>query len=362
MKHHLLIGTWTPPGVVFTVAFDDEALTLELVERNPIPEHEPISWLTISHDKKTLYGASMKNFSSHSITSPTDITPAASHPIGGDPSAQLASTNTRAIFILAAQRPPYTVYGAPFYNHAGYGNVFSIDDSGRLDKNIQNYELDPKAGVHGMVFDSSESYLYSADMHANCIWTHLKDPSTGTLALVSRTPAPAEGDQPRWVAMHPSGRYLYACMEKGNRLAEYLIDPESHRPVFTHHTWPLSPPCLPPAPHFRGDVVFPSSSGKFLFASTRNSKKGVPGYLSVYALKESGAVDGQVQLVPTCTSGGHSNAVSPCPWSDEWVAVTDDEVGGVEVWRWDGRGNWFGRVARLEVREPGFGMNAVWYD
>lgn len=46
MLHHLMIGTWTPPGAIFTVAFDDEALTLELVKRTSIPEDEPISWMT----------------------------------------------------------------------------------------------------------------------------------------------------------------------------------------------------------------------------------------------------------------------------------------------------------------------------
>lgn len=44
--HHLMIGTWTPPGVIFTVAFDDEKLTLELVKRTEIPHEEPISWMT----------------------------------------------------------------------------------------------------------------------------------------------------------------------------------------------------------------------------------------------------------------------------------------------------------------------------
>jgi carboxy-cis,cis-muconate cyclase len=31
--HHLMIGTWTPPGAIFTVQFDDEKLTLKLVKR-----------------------------------------------------------------------------------------------------------------------------------------------------------------------------------------------------------------------------------------------------------------------------------------------------------------------------------------
>ena len=46
MKHHLMIGTWTPPGVIITVAFDDEKLTLELVKKTDIPKDEPISWMT----------------------------------------------------------------------------------------------------------------------------------------------------------------------------------------------------------------------------------------------------------------------------------------------------------------------------
>jgi hypothetical protein len=47
MKHHLLVGTWTPPGAIFTFEFDDESLELKMIKRTPIPENEPISWLTI---------------------------------------------------------------------------------------------------------------------------------------------------------------------------------------------------------------------------------------------------------------------------------------------------------------------------
>jgi hypothetical protein len=47
VKHHLMIGTWTPPGVIITVAFDDENLTLELVKKTEIPQDEPISWMAL---------------------------------------------------------------------------------------------------------------------------------------------------------------------------------------------------------------------------------------------------------------------------------------------------------------------------
>lgn len=48
MKHHLMVGTWTPPGRIYTVQFDDEALTLTLLHKTDIPEAEPISWMTFS--------------------------------------------------------------------------------------------------------------------------------------------------------------------------------------------------------------------------------------------------------------------------------------------------------------------------
>ena len=44
-KHHLMIGTWVKPGVIITVAFDDEKLTLELVKKTEIQHDEPISWM-----------------------------------------------------------------------------------------------------------------------------------------------------------------------------------------------------------------------------------------------------------------------------------------------------------------------------
>ena len=146
------------------------------------------------------------------------------------------------------------MYGNPFYEHAGYGNVFSVDDKGKLEKNIQNYEYSEKSAIHGMVFDPSETYLYSADMWADKIWTHEKDVN-GKLTLVDSVDAPAAGDHPRWVEIHPSGHYLYVLMEAGNRLGVYVIDERTHLPVFTQTTYPLVPPgrfCINASTVYRG--------------------------------------------------------------------------------------------------------------
>ena len=111
-----------------------------------------------------------------------------------------------------------------------------------MESNIQNYEYSPESAIHGMVFDSTETYLYSADMWGNKIWTHTKDGQTGKLSLVGSVDAPTSGDHPRWVEIHPRGTYLYVVMEAGNNLAVYVIDQNTHMPVFTQLTYPLIPP------------------------------------------------------------------------------------------------------------------------
>ena len=263
--------------------------------------------------------------------------------------------------MLAARRPPYHVYGNPFYEYAGYGNVFSVDADGALAANVQNYEYAPSSGVHGMVFDASETFLYSADLQANKIWTHRKDDSTGHLTLVDCLEAPSPDDHPRWVELHPSGRYLYVLMEAGNRLAVYVIDERRGVPVFTHLTYPLVPAGLPARNKYRGDVVFAQRSGRYLFATTRsNGGAAYTGYITAFRLGPHGNVERQLFIHPTSTSGGHSNAVSLCDFDDQWLALCDDQDGFVEMYRFRDEG--LARVARVDIPEPGFGMNAIWYD
>lgn len=133
------------------------------------------------------------------------------------------------------------MYGNPFYKHASHGNIFAVDDRGGLLHNIQDYEYQENAGVHGMAFDPSESVLYSADMGSNKLWTHSKANEDGTLQLLGSIPAPDPGDHPRWVEVHRGGKYLYLLMEAGNRLAEYKINTKSRLPEFTGKMFPLFP-------------------------------------------------------------------------------------------------------------------------
>jgi len=111
---------------------------------------------------------------------------------------------------------------------------------------------------------------------------------------------------------------------------------------------------------YRADVVFLSHSKNYLFATSRANPTNITGYISAFNLGAAGNIIRQLCMNPTPTSGGHSNAVSPCPWSDEWLALTDDQEGWIEMYRW--KDEWMARVAHCDVKEPGFGMNSIWYD
>lgn len=366
--HHLIVGTWTPPGAIFTFAFDDEALTLRLLKRTAIPVDEPISWMAFDHVKKNIYGAALKKWSSFSVESPTSILHRASHPLSHHPQASSPSTDTRAIFLLPATSPPYAVYCSPFYSNASSGTVFAVDPSGSLDRPVQTFDYGPGSAVHGAVFHPDGRHLFSADLSANKLWLHRRpraeDPHLDTVTSV---PAPAPDDHPRWVAVHPGGRFLYALMESGNRICEYAVDPPSNMcPVFTGRHFSLLPdqddPDYPPEPgaRYRGDVCALSYSSNHLFASTRAFSPNHRGYLSAFRLRPDGSMDRRVMIRPTPNSGGHSNAVSPSDWCDDWVAVVEDQHGWLDIHRW--RDETLEPVARIRVDEPGFGMNVLWHD
>ncbi|CAI4219997.1 unnamed protein product [Parascedosporium putredinis] len=330
-----------PPGAIFTVAFDDEALTLTLVQRTEIPEDEPISWMAFDHAKKNIYGAAMKKWGSYAVKTPSEIVHETSQPLGVDPQANSKETNTRAIFLLPAKQPPMPSTATPSTSTPATATS-SSSSTGALETNIQNYEYQPNSGIHGMVFDPTETYLYSADLTANKLWCHRKDPAdpdSGKVVLVGSVDAPGEKD-------HPAGS---PCTPPATTYAHAHLHPP---PL------PLIPPGIPDRwTMYRADVCALTFSGKYMFASSRANSFDLTGYVSAFKLADSGSIERQILLNPTPTSGGHSNAVAPCDWSDEWVAITDDQEGWIEIYRW--QDEFLARVARLRIPEPGFGMNAI---
>jgi carboxy-cis,cis-muconate cyclase len=119
------------------------------------------------------------------------------------------------------------------------------------------------------------------------------------------------------------------------------------------------------AGNYGGQTAVVSTKGTILWTTSRSRMAGKPGYLTGFKLGESGAVYEMLFQVETPTSGGKSNNVIACPWSENVVALTESEKGSLSIWRY---GN--GTVKQLvsadiqDTQRPGSGCcsDAVWLD
>lgn len=104
-----------------------------------------------------------------------------------------------------------------------------------------------------------------------------------------------------------------------------------------------------------------STSGNYLWATSRARPTTDKGYISVFSLGSDGAIIDQLFLSPTTSSGGSANAVTPSEFSDKYVALTDSATGWVEIWALADDGSTASAVAHLDIVDGGCCANAVWY-
>ncbi|TVY75964.1 Carboxy-cis,cis-muconate cyclase [Lachnellula suecica] len=350
--HQLIVGTFKTESL-YTLEFDDAALTLELIGN--FSANAASSWIALSHDKKNLYGTSFTaatpSFVSYTLASATDIIYNTTLEIGCNSSAV-------SIFAIASSEPPYAVYGCPFVGASNCGAVMSVDENGVLSEVIQDYSYNTSSGVHGMAFDSANDFLYSADDSGNALWTHSVDNTTGELTFVSSVAGPVTGADPRHVTVHPEGQYLYVVLEGANELAQYSIDTTTGIPFFENVTYPLIPSGSANADYWSDEVAL-SFSNNYLWATSRARNTTNTGYISAFSLSSNGSIATQLFLTPTSSSGGQANAVAPSTFSDEFVALTDSATGFVEVWKLGAENA--SAVARVDIVDGGCCANAVWY-
>lgn len=379
--HQLLVGTFGTEKL-YTLEFDDVALTMALIgnytasaasswialsvsialldreqfgsRTSPPLSAQPISD-HLQHDKKNLYGTSFTTapaFVSYTLGNATDILYNTTIEMGGN------CSSSKAIFVLAATEAPYAVYGTPFGNTADCGAVYSVDEHGVLSELIQNYTYKSNSGVHGMAFDSTNSFIYSADDSANTLWTHKVDNATGELTFVSSISGPVTGADPRHVTVHPEGQYLYVILEGANKLAQYTIDPGTGIPSFENVTYPLIPFNASNSDYWSDEVAL-SFSNNYLWATSRARTTTNTGYISAFNLASNGSITSQLFLEPTTSSGGTANSVSPSDFSDKYVALTDSATRFVEIWSFASNGSAASVVAHVDIDDGGCCANAV---
>jgi carboxy-cis,cis-muconate cyclase len=111
---------------------------------------------------------------------------------------------------------------------------------------------------------------------------------------------------------------------------------------------------------YLSDEVALSYSRRYLWATSRGSNANSTGFISAFNLVSSGAIETQLFLAPTTTGGGKSNSVAPSDFTDEFVALSDNAKGFVQIWRFNG--TWAEVVATVDIADSTCCSNTIWYD
>ncbi|KAK7752883.1 hypothetical protein SLS62_005225 [Diatrype stigma] len=334
------------------------------------------------HTKDIVYGASLNTSRTSQYELELDL---AGNRAQGNSSLRLVGSapncgnQTSAYVVAASQRAPFNVYGVAWPGPGACGTSFSTSLSSPTTRATWAYG--EESGVHGLALAFDDTVLYSADLKGDSIWTHRiidsKEEDTddeangdGQVEQVGRLRV-RDGSGPRHLAVHPAERYLHVVMETANELVTFDLDADTGEPrsqVSVHSVIPdvtSPPPGLNASAYWAAEVAL-SPSGRYLWASSRARGSADLGYLSVFQLDDRGAVEDRLFMVPTTTRGGIANSVSPAPWSDEFVAMTDYGTGYVQIWKvmsGNAEANATATaVARVDIVDGGCCANVIWYD
>jgi len=368
-KHHLFVGTFQDRAL-YALEFDDVNLALTLTTN--ISASDTHTWITLSHNCKALYGSGIGSgaWYSYTINNSSSITPSGAVPLKGNCISALPGVNAgngpSGLHSVAGSTPPYAFYGAG----PTCGNVLSVDPTTSALLSVSQeipYSFNSTTFsitstlMHGFALSADGRFLYGVDTRGNSLWIYSVDKTTGHLNLISAMPGPVPGANPRHVATHPSGGYLYVALEGANALTQYKVDKKTGLPARESTSYPLIKPGLNPSAWWPDEVMI-SHSAKYLWATNRGRQAGTKGFISAFRLGDSGEIERQLFLMETTTSGGSANAVTPAPFGDEWVALTDTEKGLVQIWRFDVVKEEVEVVAEVGIPVGRCCANAVWYD
>jgi carboxy-cis,cis-muconate cyclase len=227
-KHHLFTSSFSTPHI-YALEFDDETYNLKNVAN--ITAHSGHPWITFSYDKASLYAGVEDGFASYLVESPTSLLYARNISVAAN-QCPGAKKSQGSPFIVAEQRTPFHVFGAPTDT---CGTAMSVDSEGALQEVVQVFKYGDRSKVKGLAMDPENRFLFSADEAANGIWTHsISD--DGKVKQLAFTASPIPNSAPRKLVVHPDGRYLYLILSRTSSVLIYAINagPGSERAPLTY--------------------------------------------------------------------------------------------------------------------------------
>ncbi|KAH9883708.1 carboxy-cis,cis-muconate cyclase [Xylariomycetidae sp. FL2044] len=356
LTRRLLVST----GFLYFLEYTDD--NPEIRQIDTVRTSAASSWITLSHDGRHIYGtdwnADEPTFVSYGLSYDNRSASWEGKVVVGSS----CSGGVKSIFVLANPYYPYTVYGNYYYGDPKCSTIMSTGESGgKLEGVVEDYIYSEGSGVHGTAFSPSGAFLFSADTYGNRIWTHEVDPMTGKLTHASSTvDGPSPGSDPRHLAVHKKGKYVYAVLEGSSEVAQYELG-EGGKLTYTNETYSLLPEGRSPADYW-GDEVAVTVSHRYLWASTRSHEVANPGYVSGFSLAEDdGKMEKRLFLKATKTSGGFANSIAPSLHDDRKFALTDNATGLVQVWEATAGFDDVALAAEIQIDDGGgCCANAVW--
>ncbi|MEX0938778.1 MAG: lactonase family protein [Pirellulales bacterium] len=267
------IGTYTGSGSqgIYAAKFDtaegtlsEPSLAAESSNPSFVALHPGGRYLYAVNEDAQYQGQDSGAVSAYSVDRQSGrLTPLGSQPSGGAAPCHLAVDRTGK-YVLAANYSGGSTIVLPITEGGGLGPAsdFVQHTGSSVDPRRQRA---PHA--HGVYLDPTNRFALVADLGLDKVLIFRFNPQQGTLS--PNEPAAANvapGSGPRHLAIHPSGRYVYAINEITSTLTAFQFDPQSGAMQQLHTLSTL------PEGHEGGNSTAEIQihpSGKFLYGSNR---------------------------------------------------------------------------------------------
>lgn len=220
-------------------------------------------------------------------------------------------------------------------NSRGSVVLFPIEEDGSLGASAWREEYPGQGAVlprqsashpHSLRFSPDGRFFAVGDLGIDAVVIHSVDPDPLEIGDAVRIEV-KPGQQPRHVAWHPSGAYLYCMNEAGKTVTAFRFDAGAGQAEVIQNIGRLSPDAT--GGSAGADLVM-HPSGRFLYGSNR----GVDTIVA-YRIDEE---NGELELVGHAPTGGGSTrslAVSPC---GGFLVAANQGEGSLRLFRVDDSG------------------------